>query len=167
MGEDINLENFNKYYDKALRFLSFRPRSEKEIRDYFKKKKVEESLISKIINKLKDYNFLNDEEFTKWWIEQRTKFKPRSLRLIKIELRQKGISDEIIDFVMSNFKCQISNDKELAKKLVEKKLIKYKNLPKEVVFRKISQILISKGFSYEIVKETFKSFYSNSGVDEI
>ncbi|OGH13946.1 MAG: hypothetical protein A3H50_02790 [Candidatus Levybacteria bacterium RIFCSPLOWO2_02_FULL_37_10] len=175
----------DKFYNKALKFLSYRPRSEKEIRDKLRRVKnkknattevqkeqetqnfsvsknlsdsevAREALIDQVISKLKKNNYINDEEFIKWWIEQRTTFKPRSLKLIKIELRQKGIDAELIDSVIQNSEFRIQNDLELAKKLIEKRLPRYKNLPREEKFQKIARFLSSKGFSYDIIKEIFK-----------
>ena len=106
------MDNFAKLLNKAYRFLSYRPRSVKEVEDYLLKKssfakasegqeKQEiEKLIDSIINKLKEQKFLNDFEFAKWWIESRAKFKPRALKIIKLELRQKGIDKELIEQVL-------------------------------------------------------------------
>jgi len=146
---------FEKFYNKALKFLSYRPRSEKEIRDKLKRKKVSEEIINKIISRLKENNFINDEEFVKWWIEQRTTFKPRSVRLIKIELKQKGIGQELIEETIGHLPSTI-DDLESAKKLIEKRLPRYKNLSRDEKFQKIARFLSSKGFSYDIIKEIFK-----------
>ena len=147
---------FEKFYNKALRFLSYRPRSEKEIRDKLLGKKASEEIINKIILRLKKNNFLNDEEFVKWWIEQRTTFKPRSVRLIKIELKQKGIGQELIEETIDHLSSAI-DDLESAKKLIEKRLPRYKDLSRDKKFQKISRFLSSKGFSYDIIKEIFQS----------
>ena len=163
------MDELEKFYNKALRFLSYRPRSEKEIRDKLKgkssfakasegqeKQRLEE-IINLVIQKLKKNNFLNDEEFVRWWIEQRTNFKPRSLKLIKIELGQKGIDKDLIDQVIDDLRLTI-DDLSSAKKLVEKREKKYKDLPKEEKFQKVARYLASKGFSYDIIKEIFKTF---------
>jgi len=147
---------FEKFYNKALKFLSYRPRSEKEIRDKLLGKKASEEIINKIISRLKKNNFLNDEEFAKWWIEQRTTFKPRSVRLIKIELKQKGIGQELIEETIGHLSSTI-DDLESAKKLIDKRLQRYKNLSRDEKFQKISRFLSSKGFSYDTIKEIFKS----------
>ena len=146
---------FEKFYNKALKFLSYRPRSEKEIRDKLRRKKASEEIINKIISRLKENNFLNDEEFAKWWIEQRTNFKPRSVRLIKIELKQKGIDKELIDETIDHLPSTI-DDLSSAKKLIEKRLPRYKNLTPDKKFQKIARYLSSKGFDYDIIKEIFK-----------
>jgi|SRR3989344_1390756 len=159
------MDEFEKFYNKALKFLSYRPRSEDEVRKNllnsrgrFKsaKRNTTPEIAEKIIAKLKEYKFINDEEFVRWWVEQRTNFKPRSLRLIKMELKQKGITTELIDSVIHNSEFKIQNDLELAKKLIEKRLNKYKSLPREEKFQKVARYLASKGFSYDIIKEIFK-----------
>lgn len=150
------MDEFEKFYNKALKFLSFRPRSEHEVVKNLLKKKAPEDLIKKIISKLKEYKFLEDEEFTKWWIEQRAKFKPRALRLVKMELKQKGISNELIEQTIESLKLTTSSDLESAKKLIEKKKEKWKNLTREKKFQKVARHLSSKGFSYDIIKDVFK-----------
>ncbi|OGH37891.1 MAG: hypothetical protein A3B44_03820 [Candidatus Levybacteria bacterium RIFCSPLOWO2_01_FULL_38_21] len=151
------MDEFEKFYNKTLRFLSYRPRSEKELRDKLKKKKTSGEIINKIILRLKENNFINDEEFVKWWIEQRTTFKPRSFRLIKMELKQKGVSNDLIEKVIDDLRLTI-DDLKSAKKLIQKRLSRYKNLPREKKFQKIARFLSSRGFDYDIIKEIFKSY---------
>lgn len=143
------MDNFQKFYDRALRFLSYRPRSEKEITNFLKRKKVEPSIINKILQKLKEQDLVNDEEFAKWWIEQRQGSRPRGIRVIKMELKQKGISDELI----TSYQLLITNQLELAKKALEKKVKSYRNLPREKAYRKLSQFLLRRGFDWDTVKE--------------
>lgn len=152
------MDEFEKFYNKALRFLSFRPRSEKEVRDNlsrkFRKAEFELSeinlIIDKVINKLKEQKFLNDEEFAKWWIEQRQTYKPRALWLVKSELKQKGIDLDKIQ----NSEISIQDDLIQAKKLVEKKIKKFKNLPKQEIYNKLGRILAQKGFNWEVIKKS-------------
>ncbi|MCL4418832.1 RecX family transcriptional regulator [Patescibacteria group bacterium] len=150
------MDGFEKFYNKALKFLSYRPRSEQEVIKNLLRKKAPEDIIKKITAKLKEQKFLNDEEFVKWWVEQRRTFKPRSLRLIKIELKQKGISNELVEKVINDVGFTI-DDLASAKKLVERKKEKWKNLPREQKFQKLSRFLASRGFSYDIIKEIFKN----------
>ena len=154
------MDDFEKFYNLALRFLSYRPRSEKEVRDKLKSKKVESSTIEIIISKLIEKKFINDEEFAKGFVESRLRFKPRSVRLIKLELKQKGIEQELID-KMINDEARLPdgqglmiNDLENAKKLIEKKLPRYKGLPKQKIYEKVSRFLASKGFGWDTIKKS-------------
>ena len=181
------MQDFEKFYNIALRFLSYRPRSEKEVRDKLvefarkRNKKVattetqnenetqnfsaskklsdsvvagETSIVDRVINKLKEQKFLNDEEFVKWWIESRLRFKPRSLRLIKLELKQKGISDEIIESGIGNQELGIENDLEQAKKLVEKRIGRVKNLSNKEIYQKLGSYLARRGFDWDTIKHS-------------
>jgi regulatory protein len=143
---------FEKFYNKALEFLSYRTRSEKEIRDKLKAKQVEPQVIEKIIAKLKEKKFINDENFARQWIENRSRFKPRSLRLIKLELKQKGISEEVMEKI-SNDEFLIFNDLEQAKKLVEKRIKRLKDLSKQEIYQKLGRYLASKGFNWDTIKK--------------
>lgn len=144
------MDSFEKLYNKALRFLSFRPRSEKEVEDYLKKKNSDSETSKKIINKLKEYNFLNDKEFARLWFESRTKLKPRAKRVIKMELKQKGIDEEIIDNLFENNNTE---DKEIALALAERRVKRYANEDPQKRKEKMYRYLASKGFNYDIIKD--------------
>jgi len=157
------MDDFEKFYNKALKFLSFRPRSEKEIIDKLKSKKASEDTIKKIIEKLKEYKFIDDLEFAKAWVNSRIKTNPRGWRLIQSELKLKGISKEIIDNIYDSGK--VINELEMAKKLVEKKVPRYRNLSKQKLYQKLGRFLLSKGFNWDIIKqsidETLGKVYNN------
>ncbi|MBI4078966.1 MAG: RecX family transcriptional regulator [Candidatus Levybacteria bacterium] len=155
------MDQLDVLYNKALRFLSFRPRSEKEVRDNLlksrksiKKVEIDQKVIDQVITKLKEQHFVNDEEFTKWWIEQRTKFRPKGKRLIQIELKQKGIAQETIERIVESSELKVENELERAKVLVQKKLRKYKNLPRFEQYQKLGAMLGRFGFDYDIIKQS-------------
>ena len=151
------METFDKLYNKTLHFLTFRPRSEKEIKDYLKKKKADDLTSVRIIENLKKNKFLDDLEFAKWWVEQRTKIKPRADRIIKFELLQKGIAKEIIDDMIQN--SQISElDKALD--LAQRKIKRYEKIPREKAYERLSKFLSSKGFDWDTVKQVIEKVLS-------
>lgn len=143
----------DKIYDYVLKFYSIRPRSKKELLDWFKRKEVGEETQKFIREKLEKLGFVNDVEFARWWVEQRTSYRHSGFRLIKMELRQKGISDEII----SDIESQVSNISELesARKIVAKKLKSQKafTLSKAEGRNTLTGLLARRGFSWEIIKE--------------
>jgi regulatory protein len=145
------MDNFDKFYKKALNFLSFRPRSEKELKDYLSRKKADDLSIQKIIQNLKENKFLDDKEFAIWLVEQRTTFRPRAERLIKMELKQKGIDAELIDEV---FKDLVNSDLEKALSLGQKRMERYaKEKDKRKIYEKLGRFLASRGFNWDIIKE--------------
>ncbi len=103
---------------KALRLLSYRPRSIREIKKRLTKTNADTNTINRVINNLIDQNLLNDQEFAQWWVDQRVKFRPRGNYALTQELAQKGLARDIIDSVLLSFDAEL----ELAKKLPQSKL---------------------------------------------
>src|SRR3990167_1317682 len=102
--EIVRKAEFQKILDKLLRFATLRPRSEKEIESYFKRKKIHISLQPDLLKRLKKLKLLDDEEFARWWVDQRIQFKSKSKRVIKQELLQKGINKNVIEDVLGETK---------------------------------------------------------------
>lgn len=163
------MDTYQKYLQKAIQFLSYRPRSEKEVRDKLLRhsgKRVRRAhpesdsindlgvIIDQVIEKLKQQKFINDEEFARMWIEQRTQFKPRSMRVIKMELKQKGISQEIIESRIKNQELSEDTDLKQAKRLVQKRMQRYKGLEKRELYEKLGRFLASKGFDWDTIKKS-------------
>ncbi|OIP02972.1 hypothetical protein AUK18_02885 [Candidatus Beckwithbacteria bacterium CG2_30_44_31] len=103
---------------KALRLLSYRPRSIREIKKRLTKTNADTNTINRVINNLIEQNLLNDQEFARWWVDQRVKFRPRGNYALTQELAQKGLDREIIDSVLLSFDAELA----LAKKLPQSKL---------------------------------------------
>jgi len=160
--KSTNEESQQKYQDKVINFLSFRPRSEKEIQDYLAKKIAADSsisfsqaqnssLIEKIFSKLKKYNYIDDVEFARWWLKSRSSSRPKGKNFIKIELIKKGISKQIIENVLK----KAPNQLKLAEKAIEKKLNTWYNLPLFEQKRKIYNYLASRGFQQDVIEDIF------------
>ena len=149
--EDIvKKAEFQKTLDKLLRFAMVRPRSEKEVTDYFRRKKVHESLHDKLLEKLKHLELIDDEKFAKWWIEQRQAFRPKPKRILDQELRIKGVDREIVQRILGE---EDVDEEKMAKELIEKKSYKWKNLPTRESRQKKSQYLAGKGFSWDVIEK--------------
>ncbi|MFH0864066.1 MAG: RecX family transcriptional regulator [Candidatus Gottesmanbacteria bacterium] len=146
----IKENELDKYYNLALQFLSFRPRSEKELKDWFRKKEVGEDTQKVIWEKLKHLGYINDEEFIKWWVDQRQTFKPRGKRALEMELWQKGISKDLVSKYLSVTVSSLS-ELDLAKKAAEKKIKLWEKLPPLEFRQKITAFLARRGFSWEII----------------
>jgi len=147
------MDDFEKFYKAAIRFLSFRPRSEKELKDYLVKKKCDDLTSKRIIESLTRDKFLNDQEFVRWWVEQRTILRPKASRVIKFELKQKGISKELIEEFFENDESSIS-DFVKALALAEKKMVRLGKIEdKRKVYEKLGRFLASKGFDWDTIKE--------------
>ena len=142
------MELFERYYNSSLRFLSYRPRSELEVKDNLIKKKASPEIIEAVIARLKEYKFLDDLEFAQWFVKSRTSTKPKAGRIIKMELKQKGIDEETI----GDLKLTV-DDLDNAKKLVNKKMDKYEGLKRQELYEKLGGFLARRGFNWDIIKK--------------
>jgi regulatory protein len=79
-------------YERALEFLSYRARSEAEIRRHLKKHEVPEDLIEHTLGRLRQNQLADDSGFARAWVENRGSFRPRGRHALAWELRQKGLS---------------------------------------------------------------------------
>lgn len=148
--EIVKKAEFQKTWEKLLRFAMVRPRSEKEVNDYFRRKKVHESLWEQLLEKLKHFELLDDQKFAEWWVEQRNSFKPKPKRILKIELTKKGIVKEIIDSVLGETKV---DEEKMAREILARKAYKWKGLEARVARQKMSQYLAGKGFSWDVIEK--------------
>jgi len=94
---------------QALLFLSYRARSEKEIRQNLSKHEIPEVVIEETLERLRQDGFANDKQFASAWVENRSTFRPRGRRALALELRQKGINDSTIETVLEGIKKQASS----------------------------------------------------------
>lgn len=139
--------------NKAYFFLKFRPRSEKETRDYLykkiKSKHWSRDDAEKVIEELKKEDLIDDKKFVDWFVRNRTTLKPKGQRMLVRELKLKGISDEMIE----KFFLENSLDEEkLAFQILEKRWPRFKNLDSRKRFEKSARFLMSRGFSYDLTK---------------
>ncbi|HVZ12251.1 MAG TPA: regulatory protein RecX [Patescibacteria group bacterium] len=142
-------ENRNLAFNFAVKYLSIRNRSTKEIYDYLIRKHFIDDTINPTLKKLTDLKFLNDEEFGRAWIESRQKYKGKSKLVLKQELKIKGISDQSIQTALTD----AADDYEVAKQLFERKKKVYARYTGEEFKKKMGGFLQRRGFSYSIIKK--------------
>ena len=151
LTEDVGLA---RGLNLAYRFLSYRPRSEAEMKDRLHRRGFEDSNIEIIINKLKEQNLLDDTAFAQFWKENRDTFRPRSQRLTRLELKKKGVADEIIK--------EVTNDSDDMQSAYQAALHKAQHLPNqdyEVFRRRLGDYLKRRGFGYTVISQTVKRLW--------
>src|SRR3989344_2049706 len=138
-------EVYERLMAAGIRFVSFRPRSEKEILDFLHKKLSKShttapKVLDQVIIRLRELGYVDDEKFAAWWVDQRTGRKPKGKRVIEQELKQKGIEADIrID------------EKTLAVRAIQKKLPVWKIMPLLKRKKKISEYLYRRGFDWNVI----------------
>lgn len=146
----VRKAEFQKTLDKLLKFAMLRPRSEKEIDDYLKRKRIHESMWEDLFEKLKHFELLDDVKFAKWWVDQRQIFRPKAKRILNQELRIKGIKQETINQTLQETPI---DEEKMARELLEKRVYKWEGLDPREARQKKFQYLAGKGFSWEIVEK--------------
>jgi regulatory protein len=135
--------------DAAYYYLSYRPRSEGEIRQWLHKRGFTKEVAEKTIARLRQQNLSDDFTFAQFWKDNRLSFRPKSKRLIKKELRDKKVDAEIIAQVTEDI-----DDGEIAYKLGSSRLPSLAHLDYRAFCRRLSSYLAYRGFSYEVIKRT-------------
>jgi regulatory protein len=141
-------DTMQKTYDATLNFLSYRPRSEDEVRRYLYRRKVPPSMSERVLARLRDSKLIDDQAFAQYWVENRETFSPRSGRALRSELRSKGIDDSTIASSITG------DDSEAAYQAAQKRLRSLSNADRDTFRRKLLSFLQRRGFSYDTARTT-------------
>ena len=151
-------DQFQRCLDAAIRYLSYRPRSESEIRKKLQQRGFDSHSIESVLVKLRKQGLVDDMMFVQFWKDNRQSFSPRSQRLTKLELRQKGVANEIIDRIVdevddndSAYRAALSKTRRLA-------LSDY-----QVFRRRLGEYLRRRGFDYEVINHTVERIWQECG----
>lgn len=136
-------------YQRALRLLNYRDRSEAEIIQSLKQKQVPEEIIADVMERLHHSQLVDDQRFAKTWVDNRNEFRPRSRRALAYELREKGIDEQAIQQTLDDF-----DELGAAYQAATKYAQKIKQLEWPEFRQKLYAFLTRRGFNYDTVKTT-------------
>ena len=140
---------------KALRFLSYRTRTEQEVSRKLEKYGYEPAVVTDVIERLKQSHMIDDEEFSKRWVENRVALRPRSHRMMAMELHQKGILEKDIDLALE----QAPEDEVLAYQSGKTRLRRYASIDWQNFRKKLSAYLGRKGFAYSAISPVVEQLW--------
>lgn len=132
-------------YQQALDFLSYRPRTENEIRQNLEKHKVPEEIIAEVMERLENAGLVNDARFAELWVENRSEMRPRSRRALAYELKQRGVSEDAIRRAVAGV-----DDEELAFQAASRQAQKLRHLDWQEFRQKMYGFLARRGFNYDV-----------------
>ncbi len=135
--------------DAAYRYLTYRPRSEAEIKQCLHQRGFDGKVVEKTIAELKEQNLIDDIAFAQFWKDNRLSFKPKSKMLIQSELRNKKVAAEIVEQVTNDV-----DDEDNAYKLGCGRMHALVHLDYPDFYRRLSSYLGYRGFSYEVIRRT-------------
>jgi regulatory protein len=157
IAELRNADGLEAAYQHALRFLNYRARTGKEISQKLIEKGYSEDQVAIVLQRLESAGLVEDARFAEMWVENRNEFHPRSRRLIKMELKQKGIHEDVIESALGNSE----EDIELATRAAKQQLRKYEQLAWPDFRQKLGAFLMRRGFSYGTIAPVVQSMWES------
>lgn len=142
--KDVSFED--KIYNLALNLIVRRPRSVWEIKQYFKRKEIDQDLSNKLVERLIEKKWLDDHEFARKWIDSRKLLKPISQRKLIQELKLKRVSDQIIKSLLLS---ETIDEKPILSEIIKRKIKQSRYQDKT----KLMAYLLRQGFNYADIKE--------------
>ena len=136
-------------YDRTLKYLAYRPRSSAEVSRYLRGKGVDKGVSEQVLLRLRASELVDDTAFARYWVENRERFRPRGRRLLRQELRRKGISNHLIDEVLSDVE-----EGRSAYEAALQRVARWANLDDETFGEKMYSFLRRRGFEYEVIAGT-------------
>jgi len=150
-----------KAYQQALLFLSYRVRSEAEIRQNLRKHEIPDAVIEETLERLRQARLVDDDQFARAWVENRNTFRPRSRRALAMELRQKGLSDEATQSALAGV-----DEEALAYEAAHKRVNRLKGLEWIDFRKKLSEFLARRGFPYAIIAPTVSRVWNETNAGQ-
>ncbi len=149
--------------DSALRFLAYRPRSTREVTDRLRQRGYSNQAIDGAIEKLRGWRYLDDQEFARFWVENRLEYRPSGSRRLRQELRQKGVDGEVVDQTIEAVGVdELPAAIELARKRVER----LRGLDPIVRRRRLAGFLQRRGYGWDVVKPAIDQVLGEDDVDQ-
>lgn len=135
--------------NSAYRYLSYRPRSEAEIRHWLRQRGFAHHVIEEALAKLKEQNLIDDIGFARFWKDNRVTLRPRSKKLLARELKEKKVATDIVEQVTSDI-----DDEATAYSLGSARMPALAHLDYPGFYRRLSSYLAYRGFDYEVIRHT-------------
>jgi len=154
--DDTELKKARFY---ALKVTNLRPRSVEEISNKLKEKGFPEDIIAQVISEFAKQGLLNDTKFSKLWVDSRMAFNPKGEKILRRELKKKGISDNDIEDALLESKKEY-NEYEVVKKLADARMPSLKGLDKTTAKRRLLGYLQRRGFNFDTIMEVMRELFN-------
>jgi regulatory protein len=148
-------------YESALGYLSYRPRSTHEMRDYLQKKGLESDGCDEVLVRLQRVGLVSDDDFAQFWVGNREGAHPLGRRAMRAELRQKGVAKEVIESAVAAIDEETS-----ALKAASRVAVRLARLGEETFRRRLLGFLQRRGFGYEVAKSVTRQLWQEVGVQQ-
>ena len=161
-NEPSQHETYQRCLNAAVRFLRYRPRSEFEVRERLRHHGYDSQIIEATIASLKEKGLVDDQAFARFWADNRDAFSPRSQRLIKMELRRKGIDGDIIDQIVAP-----SDDIEGVYRAAWQKARSLPRTDYQSFRRRLGDYLRRRGFGYGVIEKAVQQAWQEKAATTV
>jgi regulatory protein len=148
-------DSYENAHQRALNFLSYRPRSAEEIRQNLREHQTTEQVIEHVLERLVQSNLVNDSAFAQAWVDNRSALRPRSKRALAFELQRHGVDSQIIEQSLETV-----NDEQLAYQAACSRARRLQSLEWKEFRQKLTQYLLQRGFGYEEVAQVTQRIWN-------
>ena len=158
IGALTRSDQLHRCLNAAARYLGYRPRSEFELRQRLHQHGFDGDSVEAVIAKLKEQGLVDDMAFAQFWKDNRESFSPRSQWLTRLELRRKGVANDITDQVVDAV-----DDNDNAYRAA---LGKARSLPLsdyQSFRRRLGEYLKRRGFGYGVINHTVERVWQEQG----
>jgi len=145
-------------YQQALNFISYRPRSESEVRKKLIEKGAHQDVVEAVVSRLIKAQILGDDQFAKTWVDNRSTFRPRSHSMLRYELRQKGVEESFIQQALT----EAGDESGLAYQAGTQYSRRLAGFDWELFRKRLSAYLGRRGFSYGTIAPVVRKIWEES-----
>jgi regulatory protein len=124
------------------------------VRDRLTRRGLPPDIIRHTLERLRDYGYVNDAEFARFWVESRSGANPRGRYAVRRELRAKGVDQDTADEAMASL-----TEERSARKAAQKKARGLRGLEYPEFRTRLAGYLIRRGFGYDIVRQTVDALW--------
>lgn len=154
--ELLAVDEIERAVQGAITFVSYRPRSEREVRDRLRKRQFSPPAIDQAIERMRGWGYLDDQAFAEWWVGNRAEHRPRGKRLLAGELRSRGVSSEIAGEVIEEADL---DETSAALELARKRLPSLSSLDRPTQERRLAAFLGRRGYGWDVIKPVLKEVF--------
>jgi regulatory protein len=151
-------DHLHRCFNAAVHYLSYRPRSEPELRERLHRRGFDGDSVETVITRLKKQCLVDDIAFAQFWRDNREAFSPRSQWLTKLELRRKGVANDIIDQVVDTI-----DDEDSAYRAALRKARSLPHSDEQSFRRRLGEHLKRRGFSYGVINHIVEQIWQEKG----
>ena len=151
-------DHFHRCLNAAAHYLSYRPRSEFELRERLYQRGFDGDSVEAVLTRLKEQGLVDDTAFAQFWKDNRESFSPRSRWLTKLELKRKGVVGDIIDQVVD-----VIDDDDCAYRAALNKVRSLSMSDYQGFRHRLGEYLKRRGFSYGVINHTVERLWQKQG----